>query len=80
VKEEQNTMTIYFNQNLNYNLLDSIYKTLKSDYISGQAIDSKKLLYGAAQGMANSLDDPYTVFMPPKDASSFSEEVNGEFE
>lgn len=37
-------------------------------------------VWGAIQGLAASYKDPYTVFFPPKEASSFKEEVRGDFE
>jgi carboxyl-terminal processing protease len=57
-----------------------MYKTLKDEYIDDQKIEDKKLLYGAAEGLAQSLNDEYTTFMPPANASSFNEEMQGEFE
>jgi len=35
---------------------------------------------GAIEGLARSYNDPYTVFIPKKEALAFKEQVNGEFE
>lgn len=37
-------------------------------------------LYGAIQGLAGSLNDPYTVFLPPEDSEIFEDDINGNFE
>jgi len=40
----------------------------------------QKKIWGLAQGLAASTDDPYTVFMPPSDAEMFADDISGEFE
>ena len=42
--------------------------------------DMAQLLYGAVAGAVNSLQDPYSVFLPPQEASEFQEELSGNFE
>lgn len=44
------------------------------------SFDDQKLVWGAVQGMTNSLNDPYTVFFPPVEKKSFESEVKGSFE
>ncbi len=44
-----------------------------------QTTDADKL-YGTIQGLANSLNDPYTVFLPPEDAEIFEDDISGNFE
>lgn len=41
--------------------------------------DAKKLQEGAIKGMIESLDDPYTEFIPPADAGEFDKNIRGEF-
>lgn len=36
-------------------------------------------IHGAIEGLANSYDDPYTVFMPPVEAKKFTESISGSF-
>ncbi len=40
----------------------------------------EKRLYGAIEGLTESYDDPYTVFLPPEEAKMFQEEISGAFE
>ncbi|MFA5888864.1 MAG: S41 family peptidase [Candidatus Paceibacterota bacterium] len=42
--------------------------------------DNQNRLYGAIEGMVRSLNDPYTIFFPPVESKSFSEEISGNFE
>lgn len=39
----------------------------------------QKRVYGAIGGMVKSLDDPYSVFLPPEEQKSFEEDINGNF-
>jgi carboxyl-terminal processing protease len=43
------------------------------------ATDRRHLTYAAIQGMMDSLNDPYTVIMPPEEAERFSERNKGRF-
>lgn len=40
----------------------------------------KDKVYGAIKGMVESINDPYTVFFPPEEATSFESEIEGNFE
>ncbi len=42
--------------------------------------DTQKQVYGAIEGMLGSLNDPYTVFMPPSENNLFEEDLSGTFE
>ncbi|MFZ2887075.1 MAG: S41 family peptidase [Minisyncoccia bacterium] len=39
----------------------------------------EKRVWGMIQGMAESLDDPYTFFLPPVEQKQFEEDLSGEF-
>lgn len=43
-------------------------------------VTDQEKLYGTIQGLANSLGDPYTVFLPPEDAEIFEADISGNFE
>ncbi|MFH0764453.1 MAG: S41 family peptidase [Candidatus Omnitrophota bacterium] len=49
---------------------------VKSDYVD--EVESKKLMYGAMNGMLSSLDD-YSAFMEPDEFKEIKEEAKGEF-
>jgi len=56
-----------------------VFERLKRSYISRNKIDLQKMLYGAISGMVSSLDDPYTVFLIPKQNKETKEELGGSF-
>lgn len=56
------------------------WNALESKYVSRGALDSQNMVWGAIEGMVKSLDDPYTVFFPPKEAELFETSVKGQFQ
>lgn len=59
------------------------WNALNANYVITHASTTlpttKEKVYGAIQGLANAYGDPYTVFMPPKEAKQFSESISGSF-
>lgn len=56
------------------------WNIVKEKYASDNGLDEQKMVWGAIQGMVGSLEDPYTVFMPPAEKTMFESEVRGNFE
>jgi len=46
---------------------------------STSGITQEERVQGAIEGLVDAYDDPYTVYMPPKDAASFEENISGNF-
>lgn len=59
--------------------MNDVLGRLKASYLKPEDIDSKKLMYGATEGMTESLGDPYTNFFPPVDNTRSKEDLSGEF-
>ncbi|MFZ2189622.1 MAG: S41 family peptidase [Candidatus Magasanikiibacteriota bacterium] len=57
----------------------NIWDLLKEKYVS-QPISEKDLYYGAIRGLVSGLNDPYSVYFPPKEAEEFAKDLSGEFE
>ena len=51
------------------------YNNIKNNYYD--KTDDKKLVNAAIEGMINSLDDPYSVYMDSKQTKSFNQTVSG---
>jgi carboxyl-terminal processing protease len=66
-------------KDLNFREFWDLWRELKSKYYK-QPLDEKKMMYGAMQGLAASLEDPYTTFFEPKSAQEFSDSLQGKFE
>ena len=41
--------------------------------------DDQEKVWGAIKGLVESLDDPHSVFLPPQEAETFIENINGNF-
>jgi carboxyl-terminal processing protease len=61
--------------NVDFSLFWQVWDRLAKNF-DGK-IDTQKMVYGAIDGLVKSLGDPYTVFMNPEDAKSFSQELEG---
>ena len=55
-----------------------IFHLLQKDYVSGDKIESRKLIYSAIRGMVSSLD-PFSSFMSPEDYTDMMENAEGQF-
>ena len=58
----------------------AVLEKLESSYYNKKAIDPQTILNGAISGMVESLDDPYTVYLPPKQNDDFKNGLAGKFE
>lgn len=65
--------------NVDFSLFWEVWSRLFRYYIDAANLDAKKMVYGAIGGMVNSLGDPYTVFLPPKENEEFKQDLGGEF-
>ncbi|EKD78960.1 MAG: hypothetical protein ACD_41C00218G0001 [uncultured bacterium] len=68
-----------YRQPLQADLFWQVWGYVQDDYI-GQPVDDKTLFYGAIRGLADSVNDPYTMFFDPIEAQAFMESINGTFE
>jgi carboxyl-terminal processing protease len=67
-------------ETVNFSLFWEAWKVLEENFVDREKIDYQKMIYGAISGLADSLGDPYTVFMAPADTKVFKEDVSGEFQ
>ena len=59
-----------------------VWNLLEEKFVASSSTDplsQEARLQGAIQGLVQSYDDPYTVFMPPVDAAEFDETISGNF-
>ncbi len=67
------------NIDADFNPFWKVWNTINSKSIYANKASNQDRVWGAAEGLASSLGDPYTVFFPPKDNKSFHEEISGSF-
>jgi carboxyl-terminal processing protease len=65
---------------VDFSLFWDAWRVIQENHVDKSKLDLQKMLYGAISGMVGSLNDPYTVFLPPEDAKIFKEDVSGEFQ
>lgn len=53
---------------------------IEGSFYDKKAIDPQKIINGAISGMVESLDDPYTVYLPPTQNDDFKQGLAGKFE
>lgn len=63
--------------NVDISLLWSVWRLVNRNYIDTDQLNTTPMLYGAVSGLVDSLDDPYSVFMPPKENKEFRQSLNG---
>ena len=66
-------------EEVDFKLFWKVWEKIKDNY-AYQPVDEVKMFYGALEGLAASLGDPYTVFLEPQIALEFQQSLAGEFE
>jgi len=74
----------FFNGNnaddIDMSLFWTTWDLLEKDYFHADALDKEKMIYGSIKGLAESLGDPYTVFMDPSETTEFTSSLDSELE
>lgn len=60
-----------------WNLINEKYVSAST---TTKTIDDQEKIWGAIEGLAESLGDPYTVFFPPVESKLFEADIRGNFE
>ncbi len=66
-------------QSVDMGLFWEAWARLEEKYVDRAKIDRQKMVYGAIQGLAQSLKDPYTQFFPPAETKQFQQDIKGSF-
>lgn len=56
-----------------------IWRRLENSYVDPSKLDYAQMTWGAMAGLASSLGDPYTQYLPPKENKQANEDLNGTF-
>ncbi|MCD6177651.1 S41 family peptidase [bacterium] len=67
-------------EDVDFSLFWEAWREVHKKFVDPQKLDTKKMIYGAISGMLESLEDPYTVFLEPRESKVFSEDISGKFE
>ena len=70
--------------NVDFSPFWKAWNTLNEKYVPASTtlaeVDTETRVWGAIEGLAASLGDPYTVFFPPVEAELFESDIRGNFE
>lgn len=66
-------------QTIDFGLFWRIWNLVSSEYLE-RPVDGQEMLYGAIEGMVNSLGDPYTSYLPPEVNETVMNAINGVYE
>lgn len=59
-------------------LMEAVWALIQRDYLRKEKLDNQEAAYSAIEGMVKQLNDPYSTFMRPVNASDFSSGIKGE--
>lgn len=62
-----------------FNLFWEVWSQLEDKFVDRGKINRDQMVYGAIAGLARSLKDPYTEFLPPAESKQFQEDIKGAF-
>ncbi|HZJ18041.1 MAG TPA: S41 family peptidase [Patescibacteria group bacterium] len=65
--------------NVDFSPFWTVWQKIEEDYYDKTKIDPQKMLNGAIAGALQSLDDPFTVYLPPVQNDSFKQGLAGQF-
>jgi carboxyl-terminal processing protease len=78
--EDASTQPNSQDSSINFNLYWEVWDNLKTQFVDKNKVSDQELFYGSLKGLAQSTGDPYTVFMDPKEAKEFTDDLAGTFE
>jgi len=59
-------------------VLKNVWQLLNKDYLYNDRIDPEKAGLDSVEAIVNSVNDPYTTFMPPSESKNFQDTLHGE--
>ncbi|MCB9813597.1 MAG: S41 family peptidase [Pseudomonadales bacterium] len=74
-----NAVTPDQREDVDFGIFWEVWSILERDYIDPEKIESSKMVDGAISGMTASLEDPYTVYLSPKDNERSGQDLAGSF-
>lgn len=66
--------------NVDFSAFWTVWQKLENNYYDKTKLDPQKMINGAISGMVASLDDPFTVYLPPVQNDNFKQGLAGQFQ
>ena len=67
-------------QKVDFSLFWDTWEILEEKYAEKENLNKQDMVYGAIKGLVASLEDPYSLFMDPRETAQFLEDMQGTFE
>ena len=65
--------------NVDFSTFWNVWQKLEASYYDKTKLDPQKMLNGAIEGLASSLGDPYTMYLPLQQNTNFKDGLAGQF-
>lgn len=65
---------------VDFSLFWDSWRVIEENYVDRESLDRQAMIYGAISGLLESLDDAYSVFMPPQESKKFIDDMSGSFD
>ncbi len=65
--------------NVDFSTFWNVWQKLETNYYDKTKLDPQKMLNGAIEGLASSLGDPYTMYLPLEQNTNFKDGLAGQF-
>ena len=67
-------------EQVDFSLFWDAWSIIQSKYVDRDKLNPEQMTFGAISGLVQSLNDPYSVFLPPKEKKKFLDDMSGYFE
>ena len=67
-------------ETVDFSLFWDAWRILQEKYAGRDSFNYQEMVHGAIAGVAESLGDPYTLFMDPEETKRFRDDISGSFE
>ncbi len=79
VTDVYNTESASSTEKVDFQPFWDAWNLINEKYKGTEPVDPQTKVWGAIQGLADSLGDPYSIFLPPDDNEAFGELISGSF-
>lgn len=67
-------------EQVDFSLFWDAWQIIQKKYVDRMELNTQEMVYGAISGLLKSLDDPYSLFLPPQESKKFLDDMGGSFE
>lgn len=64
---------------VDFSLFWDAWHIIEKKYVDRANLNRQEMVYGAISGLLDSLGDPHSVFLPPKESKRFQDDISGSF-